>query len=168
MISWHGANYHLQKKAHIAFRKAILKKAIRPISRCEDCNRTESEIGVSGAPIVGHHEDYSRPLFVYWLCQDCHMERHSVGGWRGATRISPDAEKPISKRICITAFGATKTIREWSILTGITEASIRSAYEAGIPAEKLLTKSWKIRTFKSDWLRNWKAARARIQKRKAA
>lgn len=38
---------------------------------CEDCKTTEERI-------VGHHENYNKPLEVTWLCQSCHMRRHSI------------------------------------------------------------------------------------------
>lgn len=36
--------------------------------RCERCNL----IG----PVDGHHEDYTRPLDVAWLCKSCHNAEH--------------------------------------------------------------------------------------------
>lgn len=38
---------------------------------CEDCETTDEKI-------YGHHEDYNKPLEVIWLCQSCHMRRHSI------------------------------------------------------------------------------------------
>ena len=34
---------------------------------CERCNNEKSE---------AHHEDYTRPLDVTWLCRSCHARRH--------------------------------------------------------------------------------------------
>lgn len=34
---------------------------------CVDCGCDEAEM---------HHEDYSKPLEVVWLCRDCHLDRH--------------------------------------------------------------------------------------------
>ena len=27
--------------------------------------------------VEAHHEDYSKPLEVIWLCRECHLEHHS-------------------------------------------------------------------------------------------
>jgi hypothetical protein len=36
---------------------------------CEKCGSEDSQM---------HHEDYSRPLEVTWLCRDCHLEHHKM------------------------------------------------------------------------------------------
>jgi len=36
---------------------------------CEHCGDTKS---------LAHHEDYSKPLVVMWLCQPCHSLRHKL------------------------------------------------------------------------------------------
>jgi hypothetical protein len=39
------------------------------VEPCNVCNSTES--------IHAHHEDYSKPLDVIWLCSKCHHEKHN-------------------------------------------------------------------------------------------
>lgn len=39
---------------------------------CERCGRK----GRPGNLIHAHHEDYSKPLEVTWLCGSCHKRRH--------------------------------------------------------------------------------------------
>lgn len=34
---------------------------------CEKCNSQDSEM---------HHEDYSKPLEIIWLCRSCHLKLH--------------------------------------------------------------------------------------------
>ncbi len=45
------------------------KKIIKP-KRCSMCNRKTK--------IVGHHEDYYKPLDVVWVCQVCHKNLHKM------------------------------------------------------------------------------------------
>lgn len=56
----------IKRKAHGAVRAAIKSGALvrQP---CEVCG---------SAPAHGHHDDYTRPLEVRWLCQTHHAEAH--------------------------------------------------------------------------------------------
>lgn len=59
-----------KRKSRIIFSNALQSgKLIRP-DNCSKC-------GVTGK-IDGHHEDYSKPLEVIWLCKICHAEIHYV------------------------------------------------------------------------------------------
>ena len=44
-------------------------KVIKPLL-CESCGREKK--------LSGHHEDYSKPLKVVWLCSSCHKSRHGI------------------------------------------------------------------------------------------
>lgn len=41
---------------------------------CIDCGSENSQM---------HHEDYSKPTEVLWLCRACHMDRHKASGGQG-------------------------------------------------------------------------------------
>lgn len=43
---------------------------IRP-AQCVECQRSD-------LPIEAHHDDYSRPLVVRWLCTSCHDNQHAM------------------------------------------------------------------------------------------
>lgn len=47
---------------------AVKRGEIQKPDRCSDCRQV--------AKITGHHEDYSKPLDVVWLCYGCHGRRH--------------------------------------------------------------------------------------------
>lgn len=49
-------------KVALAVKKGLIKK-----SPCEECGKEDAE---------AHHDDYSKPLEVRWLCHKCHMEWH--------------------------------------------------------------------------------------------
>jgi len=56
----------MKKEAHYIVSKAIEKGEMVP-KPCEKCGNPKS---------VAHHEDYSKPLEVTWLCHACHMQHH--------------------------------------------------------------------------------------------
>lgn len=62
----------IKRKAQSAINNAIqLGKLTKP-STCEECARTDK--------IHGHHDDYSLPMVVRWLCQLCHVAWHHENG----------------------------------------------------------------------------------------
>lgn len=63
---WRENNAH-KIAAHHAVRAALANGTLVKPSKCERCP----------APCeVAHHPDYGRPLFVIWLCDDCHNKEH--------------------------------------------------------------------------------------------
>lgn len=54
--------------ARAKLRYAVSKGLIKKLKRCEVCEEVK--------PLQGHHEDYSLPLEVVWLCTRCHADRH--------------------------------------------------------------------------------------------
>jgi len=42
----------------------------------QPCERCQADVSLSQA----HHDDYSSPLVVRWLCADCHRKEHGVQG----------------------------------------------------------------------------------------
>ena len=51
-----------QNILHAAVRYGKIKK-----QNCQECGSPNTD---------GHHDDYSRPLEVRWLCRNCHMKLH--------------------------------------------------------------------------------------------
>lgn len=54
--------------ARTVLARAVFEWGMRKPDSCQNC-------GCSCNP-HGHHEDYSKPLDVMWLCVPCHAERH--------------------------------------------------------------------------------------------
>jgi len=71
----------LKQKAHQDVNYAIQKgKLVR--QPCERCGTTKN--------VVAHHEDYSKPLDVVWLCQHHHKERHLEIDKENKNKPKPD------------------------------------------------------------------------------
>lgn len=63
------ANHPEKRIAHQAVQSAIRNGSLAKMP-CEVCGTTER--------IHAHHDDYSKPLDVNWLCHSHHMERHAM------------------------------------------------------------------------------------------
>lgn len=59
-------------KAHSAVNSALRSGTLVKPEKCEDCGETKK--------LHGHHDDYSKPLEVRWLCARCHSIFHAKYG----------------------------------------------------------------------------------------
>lgn len=66
------ATAHLREAIRRDVSKAIRKGLLQRPTLCESCKRT----GIGR--IAAHHDDYTKPLEIIWLCGSCHVRRH----WR--------------------------------------------------------------------------------------
>jgi hypothetical protein len=60
--------YPMKYAAHIITANAIRSGKLLPVKNCSECNSTNK--------IEGHHDDYTKPLNIKWLCELCHKEWH--------------------------------------------------------------------------------------------
>lgn len=60
-----NARYPDRYRAHYAVTNAVRDGRLVKPDRCEQCMETHPRIH-------GHHDDYSKPLDVRWLCPSCH------------------------------------------------------------------------------------------------
>ena len=72
-----GRHKAYPKDPEKATARQILNRAVRrgeivKPSVCSQCYR-----GGEYSRIEGHHDDYSRPLEVVWLCAVCHRRKHT-------------------------------------------------------------------------------------------
>ncbi len=61
-----------KKRAYNKMRNALKYGDIVKADACESCG--------AGGKLDGHHDDYSKPLEVRWLCRPCHKTWHRVNG----------------------------------------------------------------------------------------
>ena len=66
-----GNGVFSQTQAHNAVRSAIKMGELKR-QPCEVCGNEKSQ---------AHHDDYSKPLDVRWLCQKHHYEHHKLHGF---------------------------------------------------------------------------------------
>jgi ribosomal protein S27AE len=62
--------YPMAYAAHIMFGNAIRDKKINKENNCSICK--------SNLFVDAHHDDYTKPFDVRWLCRKCHTEWHKV------------------------------------------------------------------------------------------
>jgi hypothetical protein len=71
---WHGGKetwrkrHRLERNASALANHAARTGRIEKAKECQVCSRN--------IYLVGHHQDYHRPLAVIWVCQSCHRKIH--------------------------------------------------------------------------------------------
>lgn len=63
----------IKYKAHTAVGNAVRDGVLIKPTICECCS-------IESDNLHGHHDDYSKPLDVRWLCPRCHIEWHRENG----------------------------------------------------------------------------------------
>lgn len=64
--------YPAKYTAKVALNNAVRDGKILKPNRCSVCMKIDR--------IVGHHNDYLKPLDVVWMCQGCHKQWHAKNG----------------------------------------------------------------------------------------
>jgi len=67
-VDAYNKRHPMRYAAHVITGNAIRDGKLIQASNCSVCNSTEK--------IEGHHDDYTKPLEVRWLCEGCHKEWH--------------------------------------------------------------------------------------------
>jgi hypothetical protein len=64
-------NHREKYLAQVAVRNAVARAILSKPDRCEACSRV-----IARERLHAHHADYSKPLDIRWLCNDCHRIEH--------------------------------------------------------------------------------------------
>lgn len=59
-----------KKESKLIYKRALRNKILVPPYQCSQCKLNYIY------KMCGHHEDYSKPLKVIWLCRNCHSKIH--------------------------------------------------------------------------------------------
>ncbi len=81
----HDATPHEKIRARVLV-KIALKRGWLKEGPCEKC--VGAATNIYACKLVAHHDDYSKPLDVRWLCYKHHIERHWELGWGHTKRLS--------------------------------------------------------------------------------
>lgn len=58
----------IRAKAHRDLSRAVMEKKIIKPEHCQLCGKNK--------PLDGHHNDYTKPLQIVWVCRLCHRKIH--------------------------------------------------------------------------------------------
>jgi hypothetical protein len=67
-IDAYKKRWPMKYAAHVITRNAIRDGILTRAESCEVCESTDR--------IDGHHDDYTKPLEIRWLCRKCHVDWH--------------------------------------------------------------------------------------------
>jgi len=72
---FHRGGRKAEKRAHGIVERALAKGVLARPTHCEACGSVC--VPANNRPqIEAHHDDYTKPLAVTWLCRPCHFQKH--------------------------------------------------------------------------------------------
>lgn len=66
----YNKRHPMRYAARVITRKSVRDGKLVKLEKCSECESTNK--------IEGHHDDYTKPLEVRWLCEACHKQWHKV------------------------------------------------------------------------------------------
>ena len=125
--------------AHVTFAGAMRAGMLRSPNVCSECGREGT--------VCGHHPDYSRPLYVVWLCSSCHGRAH-----KGMPRVKGPEHAP-DPDVYLTP-------QEVAGMLNLTAADVRAMCRAGTMPHMRITKAKYLfsRSEMDAWVESERAA----------
>ena len=117
-------SYRIAGRAHAIVAKAIKDGELTPQS-CEVCGAQKTQ---------AHHEDYSKPFDVNWLCTKHHGERHRNRPAKTTARAGDSMSYPLKLSSELLEAGYARAIRENRTLASLIRHAI-ACYLADKAAE---------------------------------
>lgn len=102
------------KSGHKHANKKIAAQMVNNAVRSGKLKKLPCEVCGSTKRIHGHHDDYSKPLSVRWLCPKHHAEHHLMlrekerGQWQSTSPKAPLRSKRTSQRLLGTGIPSPK------------------------------------------------------------
>lgn len=66
----YNKQHPLRYASHIIIGNAVRDGLLHKPNTCSECESTKN--------IEGHHDDYTKPMDVRWLCEKCHKQWHRL------------------------------------------------------------------------------------------
>ena len=106
---------------------AVKKGSLVNPGKCSECGSTQGQIS-------GHHDDYSKPFSVRWLCHSCHFK------WHLHNKALPSSKSVFvnSRLRLISLRGEQKTATAWARELGISPVTVLSRLRRGLSSEEAL------------------------------
>jgi len=105
----------MYRSIHLQVARALKSGRLTKPSGCSKCGAAKH--------LIGHHDDYSRPFDVRWLCRRCHWRHHREHGPGLPPKLPKRSSPPVRY---LEHNGRRANVAEWARLTGINLSTLRT------------------------------------------